>query len=107
MAFHSLRKQWMGDEAFLSRGKRRAEQYSQGKKNKRQEFVGWMEGQVQQIQAIAPDIIRFSIDEPVDSPEHVTIEFHKRGGTVRGIVTDAEILDIMDELFHLLKYVRA
>jgi hypothetical protein len=29
------------------------------------------------------------------------------GEVVKGIVTDAEVLDVIDELYHYLKYVKA
>ena len=45
------------------------------------------------------------VDNPQDSPWHAAIVFRKKGEIVRGIVTDAEIIDLMDEIFHRLKYV--
>ena len=101
-----LRLQWMGKEAFIDRGFCRAEHYNRNQKKKQYEFAGWMEATVKDIQSLAPKIIKLVIDDPELAPEHVCIEFHKNDDVVKGIVTDAEVQDIMDDLFHLLKYVQ-
>ena len=100
-----LRKDYMGETNFRKSGLDRATLYNGNSKKKRISFVGWVEGVACEIEALAPGVIHINVNEPNIRPEHVNIQFHKDGDLVRGIVTDAEILDIIDELFHYLKYV--
>lgn len=64
-----------------------------------------MEGTANEIASLAPDIISIVVDNPTGSPQHVNVMFRMEGDIVKGIVTDAFVLDIMDDLYHLLKYV--
>ena len=99
-----LRFDYMGKDTFLHSGEERANLYNKNLKKIKYTFVGWMEGKVGEIVQIAPDTISLYIDNPSNRPEHVNIVFKKNGEIVKGIVTDAVILDIMDELYHHLKY---
>ncbi len=101
-----LRFDYMGEQQFMESGHQRAALYNGNNKKKKYSFVGWMEGIAEEIKALAPNKIHINVNEPDKRPEHVNIEFHKKGDIVKGIVVDAEILDIIDELFHYLKYVK-
>jgi len=101
-----LRLDFMGNDSFLECGRQRAALYNGNSKKKKYTFVGWMEGIVEEIEALSPGKIVVKVNAPDSRPEHVNIEFVKHGDIVKGIVTDAEILDIIDDLFHYLKYVR-
>ena len=100
-----LRLDYMGEGAFMTRGFERADNYNKHSKKIQYEFVGWMEGLVSDIKALAPEIITITIDNPKENPEHICVEFHFQGDIVKGIVTNAVIMDIMDDLYHLLKFV--
>ena len=99
-----LRFNYLGSDEFLARGLERESKYNSNKKQKKYSFVGWMEGVAKDIKALAPDIIEFTIDKPEESPEHVNVRFYKDGNLVKGIVTDAEILSLLDDLYHTLIY---
>ena len=99
-----LRFDLMGEDAFRQSGIERAELYNKNSKKKRYTFVGWMEGIAGEIEALSPDRIVITVNEPAVRPEHVNVEFMKDGDVVKGIVTDAEVMDIIDELYHYLKY---
>ena len=100
-----LRFDYLGKEGFKQRGFDREEKYNSGKKKKKYTFVGWMQGLAKDIKALAPEVIEFTIDKPEESPEHVNVRFYKGGALIKGIVTDAEILEIIDDLYHSLEYV--
>lgn len=97
-----LRFNYLGYDEFIARGLERESKYNSSKK--KYSFVGWMEGVAKDIKALAPDIIEFTIDKPEETPEHVNVRFYKDGNLVKGIVTDAEILSLMDDLYHTLIY---
>jgi len=99
-----LRFDYMGKQRFIESGLQRAAMYNGNSKKKKYSFVGWMEGIAKEIENLSPGKILIKVNDPDHRPEHVNIEFLKKGDIVRGIVTDAEILDIIDELFHYLKY---
>lgn len=99
-----LRFDFMGKQWFIESGLQRAAMYNGNSKKKKYSFVGWMEGIAKEIENLSPGKILINVNDPDHRPEHVNIEFLKKGDIVRGIVTDAEILDIIDELFHYLKY---
>ena len=100
-----LRFDYMGEGAFRKSGRARETQYNKNQKKAKYKFVGWMEGSAGDILAVAPDMISFDINGGQGRPEHVNVVFKKDGDIVKGIVTDAQIIDVMDELFHTLKYV--
>lgn len=100
-----LRIDYLGEEVFLQKCKEREQLYN--RKKKKQSFVGWMEAKVGEIVSIDPERIFPDIPEPVKAPEHLLIKFRTDGEAVRGIVTDALVLDLMDEIFHCLKYEQA
>ncbi|MCR5456111.1 MAG: hypothetical protein K6F33_14100 [Bacteroidales bacterium] len=100
-----LRFDFIGEELFRKRGLQRAALYNSNNKKKKYSFVGWMEGIVKEIKSLAPNQINIMVNEPDKNPEHVNIVFNKNGNLVKGIVTDAEILDIIDDLFHSLKFI--
>lgn len=100
-----LRLDMMGRAGFVKSGLDRESFYNKNQKKKRFSFVGWMEGFAKEIKSLAPEMIYFEINDSENNPEHVNVTFRKDGDIVKGIVTDAKVLDIMDELFHLLKYV--
>ena len=52
-------------------------------------------------------LIQITVNNPSERPEHVNVEFLVDGEVMKGIVTDAKVLDVIDELFHYLKYVKA
>lgn len=87
----------MGEEVFRQRGLHRADIYNGKNKKKRYAFAGWMEGVAKEIEALAPGRIAVVVDNPARSPEHVNVEFLKEGDVMRGLVTDAEVLDIIDD----------
>ena len=99
-----LRMDFMGEEHFIECGLQRAAMYNGNSKKKKYSFVGWMEGFANEIENLSPGRILVNVNDPEHRPEHVNVEFLKNGEIVRGIVTDAEILYIIDELFHYLKY---
>lgn len=99
-----LRFDLMGEEAFRQSGTERAESYNKNSKKKCYTFVGWMEGIAGEIEALSPGRIAITVNKPAERPEHVNVEFLKDGDVVRGIVTDAEIMDVIDELYHYLIY---
>lgn len=99
-----LRFDYMGKQRFIESGLQRAAMYNGNSKKKKYTFVGWMEGIAKEIENLSPGKILIKVNDPDHRPEHVNIEFLKKSDIVRGIVTDAEILDIIDELFHYLKY---
>lgn len=101
-----LRFDFMGKQRFMESGNQRAAMYNRNSKKNKYSFVGWMEGVAKEIENLSPGRILINVNDPVAKPEHVNVEFLKNGDIVRGIVTDAEILDIIDELFHYLKYKR-
>jgi len=101
-----LRFDFMGEDVFRQSGEARATLYNSNLKKPKYAFEGWMEAIVGDILAIALDVISIEVNNPDGRPEHVNISFKKDGEIVKGIVTDAEILDIMDELYHLLKYIK-
>lgn len=101
-----LRLDYMGVDEFCQRGRQRADLYNGRAKKKRYSFIGWMEGIVHEIEALAPGRISIVVNHPGDNPEHVNVEFLKDGDVVRGLVTDAEVLDVLDDLFHYLKYIK-
>lgn len=68
-------------------------------------FVGWMEGRACVIQSLAPDMIILTVDSPESHPEHVNVGFRLDGDIVKGIVTDARVLDVLDEIYHSLRYI--
>ena len=98
-----LRFDWMGETAFLNSGHLRADLYNKGTRRQRYSFVGWMQGLVQDIIALSPETISVVVDEA--RPEHVNVCFLKDGDLIKGKVTDAYILDLMDELYHCLEYI--
>jgi hypothetical protein len=100
-----LRLDMMGRAGFVKSGLDRESFYNKNQKKKHFSFVGWMEGFAKDIKCLAPEMICFEINDSENNPEHVNVTFRKDGDVVKGIVTDAEVLDIMDELFHLLKYI--
>ena len=63
-----------------------------------------MEGIAGEIEALSPGRIAITVNKPAERSEHVNVEFLKDGDVVRGIVTDAEIMDVIDELYHYLIY---
>ena len=97
-----LRFDYLGYDEFVTRGLERESKYN--RKQKKYAFVGWMEGVAKDIKALAPDIIEFTIDKPDESPEHVNVRFYKAGNLIKGIVTDAEILSLLDDLYRTLIY---
>ena len=99
-----LRFDYLGYDEFLAKGLEREFKYNSKKKQKKYSFVGWMEGVAKDIKTLAPDIIEFTIDKPEESPEHVNVRFYKGGNLIKGIVTDAEILSLLDDLYHTLIY---
>lgn len=66
-----------------------------------------METTVRDIVSVDSDRIFTDIPDPINAPEHLLIKFRTDGDVVRGIVTDALVLDLMDEIFHRLKYKQA
>jgi hypothetical protein len=100
-----LRFDYMGEESFRKSGEERAALYNKNQKRPKYAFVGWMEAIAEEIVSLSPDVIILKVNDPENRPEHVNICFRKEGEIVKGIVTDAEILDIMDEIFHTLRYV--
>jgi hypothetical protein len=66
-----------------------------------------MEGVACEIEALAPGKMQITVNNPSERPEHVNVEFLMNGVVVKGIVTDAKVLDVIDELYHYLKYVKA
>lgn len=101
-----LRFDYLGEDDFQTHAIDRESFYNKNKRKKKYTFVGWMQGVAQNIKALAPDVIELTVDNPQTNPEHVNVRFHKNNQLIKGIVTDAEILDILDELYHLLKYVK-
>ena len=101
-----LRFDYMGEDAFRQSGEDRANLYNLKLKKAKYVFVGWMEAIVSDILAIAPEKLCVTVNNPEANPNHVNICFKNNGEIVKGIVTDAEILDLMDELFHCLRYVQ-
>ena len=101
-----LRFDFMGEDAFFKCGHQRAALYNGNSKKKKYTFAGWMEGIAEEIEALFPGRIAIKVNAPDTRPEHVNIVFLKNGDIVKGIVTDAEILDIIDEVFQYLRYVR-
>ena len=101
-----LRFDFMGEDSFIGSGHQRAALYNSNSKRKKYAFVGWMEGIAEEIEALSPGRIAIKVNAPDTRPEHVNIHFLKNGDITKGIVTDAEVLDIIDEVFHYLKYVR-
>ena len=99
-----LRIDWMGEVAFLESGHLRANLYNKGSRKQRYSFVGWMQGVVKDIVGLSPETITIEVDEA--RPEHVNVSFLKEGDLVRGKVTDARILDLMDDLYHSLEYIK-
>lgn len=102
-----LRFDFIGEDAFKKSGLQRAELYNGSSKKKKYTFAGWMEGVAEEIVALSPGKILINVNDPDKRPEHINVEFIKNGDIVKGIVTDAEVLDIIDDLFHYLKYVKA
>ena len=102
-----LRFDLMGEETFRQSGILRANLYNGKSKKKRYAFAGWMEGIACEIEALAPGKIQITVNNPSERPEHVNVEFLMAGEVVKGIVTDARVLDVIDELYHYLKYVKA
>ena len=102
-----LRFDLMGEEAFRQSGMLRATLYNGKSKKKRYAFAGWMEGIASEIEALAPGKIQITVNNPSERPEHVNVEFLMDGEVVKGLVTDARVLDVIDELYHYLKYVKA
>jgi hypothetical protein len=101
-----LRFDYLGEDSFRHHGIERASLYNGNAKKKRYSFVGWMEGIASEIKSLAPGKISIIVNDPENRPEHVNVEFLKSGEVVRGIVTDAEVLDIIDDLYHYLRYVK-
>lgn len=101
-----LRFDFMGKDRFIECGLQRAALYNGNSKKKKYSFAGWMEGKCGEIATLFHGKVRINVNEPDKRPEHVNIEFLKNGNIIKGIVTDAEILDIIDDLFHYLKYVK-
>jgi hypothetical protein len=101
-----LRFDLMGEEAFRRSGIERAALYNGKSKKKHYAFAGWMEGVASEIKALAPGEIQITVNSPSERPEHVNVEFLMDGEVVKGIVTDARVLDVIDELYHYLKYVK-
>ncbi len=99
-----LRFDYLGEDLFRSKGKERATFFNRNLKKSKYTFAGWMEGKVNEIISLSPNVITIEIDDPENQPEHVNIGFKYQGEVVKGIVTNAVILDILDELFHILKY---
>lgn len=99
-----LRFDYLGKNGFLNCGFAREALYNRGRK-KRMSFVGWMEGNAGTIKSLAPNTIELSVDDPGCHPEHVNVGFRMEGELVKGIVTDARILDLLDEIYHSLKYI--
>ena len=102
-----LRFDLMGEDAFRQSGIVRADLYNGKSKKKRYAFVGWMEGVACEIESLSPGKIQITVNNPSERPEHVNVEFLLDGEVVKGIVTDAKVLDMIDELYHYLKYVKA
>ena len=102
-----LRFDLMGEETFRQSGIERADLYNGKSKRKRYAFAGWMEGVASEIEALAPGKIQITVNNPSERPEHVNVEFLMDGEVVKGLVTDARVLDVIDELYHYLKYVKA
>lgn len=100
-----LRIDYLGEEIFLQKCKERELLYN--RKKKKQSFVGWMEDTVRDIVSVDSNRIFTDIPDPINAPEHLLIKFRTDGDVVRGIVTDALVLDLMDEIFHRLKYKQA
>ena len=100
-----LRLDYMGIDSFLQSAANRADLYNKSLKKPKYAFVGWMESSAGDIMSLSPKHITIVVNAPDERPEHVNICFTKDGEVVKGIVTDAEVLDLMDELYHLLKYV--
>ena len=98
-----LRFDWMGETAFLQSGHLRADLYNKSRKKQRYSFVGWMQGTAEDIIGLSPETITIVVDEA--RPEHVNVCFLKEDDFVRGKVTDARFLDLMDDLYHILEYV--
>lgn len=101
-----LRFDFMGETQFRQSGLSRAAIYNGNSKKKHYTFVGWMEGIADEIIALSPNMIYINVNDPKNRPEHVNIGFRKSGNIIKGIVTDAEILDIIDDLYHYLKYIQ-
>lgn len=101
-----LRLDYLGKETFCQKGEERASLYNKNLKKPKYMFAGWMEATVDEILSIDPEKIGISVDSPNTRPEHVNVSFKKDGEVVKDIVTDAEILDLMDELYHRLSYIQ-
>lgn len=101
-----LRFDYLGDKDFKERGFARERLYNDKRKVKKYSFVGWMQGLARDIKALAPNMIELTVDSPGISPEHVNVRFFKSGVLIKGIVTDAEVLDVLDNLYHALQYVK-
>lgn len=99
-----LRFDYMGEDKFRKSGEERAALFNKNLKKPKYAFAGWMESTAGEMIALAPNIISIEVNDPDNRPEHVNVMFKKENVIVKGIVTDAEILDILDELFYLLKY---
>ncbi len=99
-----LRLDLIGKDAVIANGKDREAKFNFNHEEKNT-FVGWLQGIVGDIRAIDPQVIRIVVNNLEKKPEHAEIRFHKDGELVRGIVTDAQILDILDEIYHTLEYV--
>ena len=102
-----LRYDYMGAVAFHQSCVDRVALYNKNLKKPKYALAGWMEGIAGDILAIAPGKIDIVVSSPKERPEHVNVCFKKDGVAVKGIVTDAEVLDLMDELFHSLRYVHS
>lgn len=99
-----LRLDLIGKDAVIAIGKDREAKFNLNAEEKNT-FVGWLQGVVGDLQAINPQVIQIVVNNPEKKPEHAEIRFCKDGELVKGIVTDAYILDILDEVYHTLEYV--
>ena len=99
-----LRYDLIGRDEIINRGNARANMYA--KPNKPQKLYGWAEAIAETIQAISPETIVLKIDDPTNSPEHVTICFKTETGELtHGIITDIRFLYLFEKIRQVLKVV--
>lgn len=98
-----LRYDFLGKKDFYACGEERRKKYSQKKEHF---FVGWMQAVSKDIVALDPETIFFSIENPDEAPEHVLVCFKKDDKIIKGIVTDAYVLALIDELYHMLEFIK-
>ena len=65
-----------------------------------------LERRAELYKAISPETIVLKIDDPTNSPEHVTICFKTETGELtHGIITDIRILYLFEKIRQVLKFV--